>query len=382
MLEEIHQEEHRIFRSEFRKFVAREITPHVRDWESRGGLPRDLWQRMGREGFLCVWLPEEYGGLGLGYEFSVIINEELVRGDAFGVGIPLHSDVAAPYIYKYGSRELKERWLPQCASGEAVCCLALTEPEAGSDLGGIRTTARRDGDGYIINGQKTFITNGHMADLVVLAARTGDQADFWGMSLLVVEGGAAGLARGRRLEKMGCRLMDTAELFFEDCRIPAGHLLGDEGLGSRYLMERLPEERLEISVKCQAMAEEILKEALNYARTRKAFGRAIGNFQHNSFKLAEMATEVELGRTFLEAILLDYLAGRDIVKKVSMAKYWLSEMVNRAAYQAVQLHGGYGYMEEYRVCRMYRDVRVTPIYAGTNEIMKMLISRRLGLRPA
>ncbi|MEW6264850.1 MAG: acyl-CoA dehydrogenase family protein [Thermodesulfobacteriota bacterium] len=375
-------EEHRLFRQSFRRFVAQEITPKVRQWEAEGMVPRDLWLKMGREGFLCPWLPPEYGGLNLGYEFSVIISEELIRGDAFGLGVSLHSDVAVPYIFRYASDEVKARWLPGCAAGEVITALALTEPGAGSDLSALRTRAARAGDQYRLDGQKTFISNGCLADLIIVAARTEPQAGFWGLSLILVAGGAPGLSRGRPLKKMGCHLQDTAELFFEDCRTPLDYLLGQEGLGHKYLLERLPEERLEVAIKCQAMAEEALREALSYARTRQAFGRPIGNFQHNAFKLAEMATEVELGRVFLERLLDDHLSGRDIALRVSMAKYWLAEMVNRVAYQAVQIHGGYGYMEEYRACRIYRDVRVLSIYAGTSEIMKMLISRRLGLRPS
>ena len=374
-------EKHTEFRNAIRELAAREITPHVRKWEAAGGAPRELWRLLGREGFLCPWMPREYGGRGLGYEYSVIIGEELVRADAFGTGIPLHSDVVSPYIYLYGSPEIKQRWLPLCRTGRAVCAIAMTEPGAGSDLSAIRTNAVREGDQYLINGQKTFITNGHSADLIVLAVKTDSQAGFFGTSLLLVEGNAPGLSRGRRLEKMGCHLQDTAELFFEDCRVPSVNLLGQEGMGARYLMERLPEERLEVAVKCQALAEDILKETLQYVKTRRVSGRPVGNFQHNTFKLAEMATEVEVGRDFLDAVITRYLAGRDIGPKATMAKYWLAEMVNRLAWQAVQLHGGYGLLEENRVCRMYRDARVVSVYAGTSEVMKMLIGRQLGLRP-
>ncbi|MFH1137002.1 MAG: acyl-CoA dehydrogenase family protein [Pseudomonadota bacterium] len=382
MFDDFFTAEHRIFRDSFRKFVSREITPFVRQWERDRGLPRELWLKLGREGFLCPWMPEEYGGLGLGYEYSVIMGEELVRGDAFGTGIPLHGEVVSPYIHLYGSEEVKRKWLPRCRAGEAVCAIGMTEPDAGSDFGALKTSAVKNGDVYVVNGRKTFITNGSSADLVVLAAKTDPASPMFGLSLLLVEAGLPGFSRGRPLEKMGCHLADTAELFFDDCPVPVGNLLGGEGLGLKQLMSRLPEERLEIAVKCQAMAEEILKEALKYAKTRRAFGRPIGAFQHNAFKLAEMATEVELGRAFLDGLLRDYLAGRDIVKKVSMAKYWLSDMANRVADEAVQLHGGYGYMDEYRVCRMYKDIRAARIYAGTNEVMKLLISRQLGLRPS
>ncbi len=373
-------EEHEIFREGFRRFVAAEITPHAAEWEEARAVPRSLWRKMGEQGFLCPWLPEEYGGLGLDFAYSVIINEELARGDGFGVGVPLHSDVAVPYIASYGTPEAKERFLPGCTTGEVIAAVGFTEPDAGSDLAAIRTTAVRDGDSYVLNGQKTFITNGAVADVVVVAAKTEPEAGHRGVSLILVDGEAPGFSRGRTLEKMGYHMQDTAELVFEDCRVPAFHLLGEEGRGFKLMMEKLQQERLEVSVKCQTMAEECLKEALEYAKTRTAFGKPIGCHQANAFRLAEMATEVELGRTFLDDLIAAHLRGEEIVQRVSMAKYWLAEMVNRVAYQAVQLHGAYGYMEEYRICRLYRDVRGLPILAGTSEIMKLIISRNLGLR--
>ncbi len=373
--------EHEIFRDTFKKFVAKEVTPFVPQWEEERAVPRDLWLKMGQYGFLCPWLPENYGGLGLGFEYSLIINEELIRGDGFGVGVPLHSDVATPYIFSYGNDAVKERWLPGCASGEVITAIGLTEPNTGSDLGAIRTRAVRDGDSYVINGQKTFITNGYFADLVVVAVKTDPEAGHRGISLILVDKDSPGFSRGRKLEKMGYHMQDTAELFFEDCRVPATNLLGEENKGFKYMMEKLQRERLEVCIKCQVNAEEALKEGLEYAQTREAFGRAIGNFQNTAFVLAEMATDVKLGRVFLDKLIVDHIEGKDIVQEVSMAKYWLGEMVNRVAYQAVQIHGGYGYMEEYRICRIYRDVRALSIFAGTSEIMKLIISRNLGLNP-
>ncbi len=374
-------EEHLIFRDSFKKFVAKEITPNIAEWEKQQAVPRSVWKKMGEQGFLCPWLPEEYGGLGLGFDYSVIINEELLRGNAYGVEVPLHSDVATPYIYSYASSEMKKRWLPGCTTGEVVTCIGLTEPNTGSDLAAIRTKAVRDGDSYVINGQKTFITNGYIADLIVLAVKTDPNAGHRGISLILVDKDAPGFHRGRKLEKMGAHLAETAELFFEDCRVPASNLLGEEGKGFKYMMEKLQQERLEVSIKCQGLAEEALKEALSYVNVREAFGKLIGNFQYNAFRLADMATEVQLGRTFLDSLIKDHIAKKNIVQKVSMAKYWLGEMVNRVAYQALQLHGGYGYMEEYRVCKIYRDVRALSIFAGTSEIMKLIISRGLGLNP-
>jgi len=380
-MKQIYSSEHDIFRDTFKKFVGKEITPFVPQWEADRAVPRDLWLKMGEYGFLCPWLPEKYGGLDLGFEYSVIINEELIRGDGFGVGVPLHSDVAVPYISTYGNDTVKERWLPGCASGEVITAIGLTEPNTGSDLGAIRTRAVKDGDSYVINGQKTFITNGFFADLIVVAVKTSPEAGHRGISLILVDKDAPGFSRGRKLEKMGYHMQDTSELFFEDCRVPATNLLGEENKGFKYMMEKLQRERLEVCIKCQVNAEEALKEGLEYAKTREAFGRPIGNFQNTAFMLAEMATDVELGRVFLDKLVFDHIQGKDIVQEVSMAKYWLGEMVNRVAYKAVQIHGGYGYMEEYRICRIYRDVRALSIFAGTSEIMKLIISRNLGLNP-
>jgi acyl-CoA dehydrogenase len=373
--------EHRHFREVFRKFVAKEITPHAEEWEANRAVPRELWKKMGNQGFLCPWLPEEYGGLELDFRYQVIINEELVRGDGFGVGVPLHADVATPYIYTYGTEEVKKRILPKTTTGEVICAIGLTEPNAGSDLAAINTKAVRDGDYYVINGQKTFITNGMFADVITVACKIDSGDGSRGISLIVVEADSPGFSRGRKLEKMGYHMQDTAELFFEDCRVPAANLLGQEGQGFKYMMAKLDRERLEVSIKCQAMAEECLKEALNYAKVREAFGRTIGTFQHNAFKLAEMATEVEIGRTFINTLIEEHIRGENINVKVSMAKAWIGEMVNRIAYHAVQIHGGYGYMEEYRICRLFRDVRALSIFAGTTEIMKLIIARKLGLSP-
>ena len=377
----IYHEEHDIFRDTFRKFVAKEVTPFVSQWEENRAVPREIWVKMGEYGFLCPWLPEKYGGLDLGFEYSVIINEELIRGDGFGVGVPLHSDVATPYIFSYGSDTVKDRWLPGCATGEVITAIGLTEPNTGSDLAAIRTRAVKDGDSYVINGQKTFITNGYFADLVVVAVKTNPEAGHRGISLILVDKDAPGFSRGRKLEKMGYHMQDTAELFFEDCRVPASNLIGEEHKGFKYMMEKLQRDRLEVCIKCQVNAEESLKEGLEYAKTREAFGRPIGNFQNTAFVLAEMATDVKLGRVFLDNLIAGHIQGKDIVQEVSMAKYWLGEMVNRVAYQAVQIHGGYGYMEEYRICRIFRDVRGLSIFAGTSEIMKLIVSRNLGLNP-
>ena len=374
-------QEHSDFRKVFKKFVAKEITPHREEWDKAGIVPRDLWLKMGKQGFLCPWLPEEYGGLDVDVRYSLlIVNEELAWGDGFNVGVPLHSDVATPYLYSYGTEDLKRKLLPKTTTGEGICAVGLTEPDAGSDLASIRTSAVKDGDHYIINGQKTFITNGMSADIIMTACKVVSATGQKGISMIVVEGDTPGLTR-RKLHKMGQDGQDTAELAFEDCRVPKSNLLGEEGQGFKYMMEKLARERLEVCVKCQAMAEEAFREALEYGKVREAFGRPIGDFQHNAFKLADMATEVELGRNFLETLVAEYINGDNINTRVSMAKAWLGELVNRVAYQAVQLHGGYGYMEEYRISRLYRDVRALSILAGTTEIMKLIIARSLGLKP-
>jgi acyl-CoA dehydrogenase len=374
--------EERDFRLVLKKFIAKEITPYREEWDKNRGVPREAWLKMGKQGFLCPWLPEEYGGVGLDFKYSVIIGQELVRGDGMGIGVPNHSDVAVPYVYSYGSEELKKKVLPKATTGEAIFCLAVTEPNAGSDAAAIRTRAVRDGDYYVISGQKTFITNGTFADVMVVACKIDSPSNpKKKVSLFAVEGDSLQYVKRRQLEKMGRHATDTTELFFDDCRVPAGNLLGEENEGFKYMMEKFNQERLEVCVKCQTYAEECFKEGLEYAKVREAFGKPIGNFEHNAFKLAEMATEVELGRTFLNTCVEEFVRGEDITMKVSMAKAWLGEMVNRVAYHALQLHGGYGYMAEYRICRLYQDVRALPIFAGTTEIMKVIVARRLGLSP-
>lgn len=381
MLESIWTDSHRIFHKSLKRFIKKEITPNVEAWEKEGAVPRELWLKMGEQGYLCPWLPEEYGGMGAGFEYSVIINQELIRGDGFGIGVPLHNDVASPYLYSYGSDEIKQMYLPKCATGEVITAVAFTEPNTGSDLSSIRTTAIRKGDHYEINGQKTFITNGYYADLVILAVKTSPERGQKGISLIAFPTDTPGFHRGRKLKKLGYHMQDTAELFFEGSRVPTCNLLGEEDMGFRYMMEKLQQERLEISIKAQTLAEEALNEAISYAKTRVVFGKPVGDHQFNAFRLADMATEVELGKVFLEQLIFDHMAGREVVKKVSMAKYWLSEMANRVAYQALQIFGGYGYMEEYRIARIYRDVRCLPIIGGTSEIMRLIVSRLLGFDP-
>jgi len=379
LLDKVYTEEHRIFRDSLKKYLEKNVVPYVEEWEEAGIVPRKAWKDFGDQGFLCTWLPEEYGGSGVGFEYSIIIIEEMERTNQMGFMAPLHSDVVVPYIYSFGNEEQKRRWLPGCASGDIITAVAMTEPEAGSDLASIRTTAVKDGDDYIINGQKTFISNGILCDLVIVATLTNPESPHSGMSLIVVEDGTPGFVKGRKLDKIGMKSQDTSELFFGDCRVPAANLLGEEGGGFKHLMEKLQQERLVSAWGSQIMAELALEYTIEFTKSRVAFGRPISRFQHNSFKLAEMATEVELGRTFIEALTLDHMEGKDIVKKVSMAKYWISEMANRIAQQGVQLHGAYGYMEEYPIARLFRDVRIQTIFAGTSEIMKLIISRMIHL---
>ena len=376
-----YNEEHEIFRESLKKFIDNEIVPYIDEWEEKREIPLSLWKKMGSLGYLCPFVDEEYGGSGVGFEYSVIIIEELGKVNV-GLGIATHNDILVPYLTKYATEEQKKRWLPGCTTGDYIMAVAMSEPDTGSDVSAIKATAVKDGDDYIINGSKTFITNGSLTNLVVLACKTDLKAKprTNGVSLFVVEEGAPGFSKGNKLNKLGLHIEGTAELFFDNCRVPKSNLLGEEGKGFYYLMSGLQRERLVICTWGQIMAEQILKEGIEYAKTREAFGQPIGNFQHNAFKIAEMATEVELGRTFLDKLTTDFIDGKDIVTKVSMAKWWIAEMANRIAYQCLQLHGGYGYMEEYPICRLFRDVRAQTLYAGTTEIMKLIISRNLGFR--
>ncbi len=377
----IFKEEHRIFRNTFRKYLDKEVVPFIEKWEEDGMVPKEAWRKMGGNGFLCTWLEEAYGGPGAGLEYSVIINEEIFYIGAIGLAVGLHSDATVPYIYRFGSEVQKMRWLPGCVSGDIITCIAMTEPNAGSDVAAIRSTAVREGDEYVINGQKIFISGGLHSDLAVVAVKTDPNAlpPHEGMSMICVEAGTPGLSKGRKYKKMGLHSQDTAELIFEDCRVPVSNLIGEEGKGFFYLMENLQGERLVITIMAQSMAEAMLDMTIKYCKERRAFGKPISSFQHNTFKIAEMATEIQLGRSFLDSLVADFVKGRDILMKVSMAKAWCAEMANRVAYDCVQLHGGYGYMEEYPICRFARDARVIPIFGGTSEIMKVVVGRMMGL---
>jgi acyl-CoA dehydrogenase len=376
-------EDHRIFQESVRRFVEKEIVPHIDQWEEDKLVPREVWRRLGAQGFLCPWLPEEYGGSGTDISYSVIIQEELTRSTCYGVasGVRAHADIVVPYVERYGTPEQKKEILPGSTTGEIIMAMGMTEPDCGSDLAAIRTTALKSGNGYVINGQKTFITNAIHCDWVVLAARTDKKADppYTGVSLLLVPVNAPGFSKGRKLRKMGLHSQDTGELIFDDCKVPQSCLLGEEGAGFRYLMENLSQERLAISIGTITIAEKMLELTLDYTRNRAVFGKPISRHQHNAFKLVELATEIEMGRTFVESLIERRMEGVDIAREVCMAKWWLAEMANRVAYDCVQLHGGYGYMEEYLICRLYRDVRAQPIVGGTNEIMKRILAQMMRL---
>ncbi|MFL8939317.1 acyl-CoA dehydrogenase family protein [Rossellomorea oryzaecorticis] len=374
-------EDHEIFRSSLRKFLQKEAYPHYQQWEEDRLVPRSFWKQMGDQGFLCPDVDEEYGGSGVDWGFSVIINEELERVGSGLIGIGLHNDIVVPYISEYGTAAQKKRWLPSCTSGDMITAIAMTEPGAGSDLAGIKTTARLTGDHYIVNGQKTFITNGIQSDLVIIACKTdtGAVPPHKGISLLAVERDAEGFSRGRKLEKVGLHCQDTAELIFEDCIVPKQNLIGEEGKGFHYLMKKLQQERLVVAIAAQVSSEHMFALTLDYIKSRQAFGNSISQFQHIQFKMADMAADIEMGRAFLDGLIAEHMRGIDVNAKVSMAKLKLTEMSRRIAAECMQLHGGYGYMEEYEIARRYRDVPVASIYAGTNEIMKVIIAKNLGL---
>lgn len=373
-------EEHVMFRDTVRKYLEKEVVPHVEEWEKDGITPRSAWKKLGDQGFLCMDVPEEYGGLGADFLYSVIMTEEMSRTNHSGLCTALHSDVVVPYITAYGSREIKEKYLPGCVSGDIIAAVAMTEPDTGSDLAAIRTTAADDGDSVILNGQKTFISNGINCGIVIVAARDpGIENPYGAIDLYVVEEGTPGFEKGKKIDKIGWHSQDTAELYFTDCRVPVANRLGEKGSGFLHLMEKLQQERLMVAIGSMAAAEYMLDITISYCRERTAFGRPISGFQANQFAIVEMATEVKLGRTFLDKLIVDHMEGRNLVVEVSMAKYWITEMANRVADRCLQLHGGYGYCEEYPIARAWRDIRVSRIFAGTNEIMKQIAARFMGL---
>src|SRR5450755_1799047 len=380
MQRDIFTSEHDAFRDLVRSFIAREITPYHDQWERDGVVSRDVWLAAGRAGLLGIDIDEKYGGGGnTDYRFYLIFDEELARAGSTGPAFSVHNDINGQYLQRLASPEQCERWLPGYCSGELITAIAMSEPGAGSDLQGIRTSAVRDGDHYMLNGQKTFISNGQLADLVIVVARTDTGAGHGGISLLMVERGMAGFERRRNLDKIGMHAQDTSELFFTDVRVPAENLLGDEGGGFVALMQNLPRERVAIGTTALAGAEKVFEDALEYSKQRQAFGRPIGRFQHNRFMLAEMATELAVARAFTDRAVTEHNAGRLSNEDASMLKWWNTELCNRVVDKCVQLYGGYGYMREYSVARAFMDGRVFFNDAGTTEIMKEIIGRGLGV---
>ena len=375
----IYTQEHEDFRSTVREFLEREVVPHHDQWEKDGQVSREVWTRAGAQGLLCFDVAEEYGGAGVqDFRYNMVVAEEISRVGASGLGFPVHTDVIVPYISSLATDEQKHRWLPGCVSGELISAIAMTEPGAGSDLQGIRTSAVDKGDHYVLNGSKTFISNGIMSDIVIVVARTNPDAGHQGISLLVVERGMDGFERGRNLEKVGLKAQDTAELFFDNVHVPKQNLLGEEGSGFISLMNNLPQERVSIAAIAVAACEHVLQLCLDYARERQAFGRPIGKFQHNRFLLAEMATEVHIARVFVNDCVTKLNAGEVDTALASMAKWWTTELQKKVVDQAVQLFGGYGYMMEYPVARAFVDSRIQTIYGGTTEVQKEIIGRMLG----
>jgi alkylation response protein AidB-like acyl-CoA dehydrogenase len=372
--------DHEAFRASVREFVERTLKPRAEQMLEVKSIDRDIWKEAGKVGLFGLDIPEEFGGAGAGdYRFNAIAAEE-VAGFNFAVSscFGIHSDVCPPYIVDLGTEEQKQRWLPGMASGELICAIAMTEPSGGSDLAALKTTAVRDGDAWILNGSKTFITNGYQADLVIVAARTDPSKGAKGITLLMVERGMEGFVNGRKLDKVGMDESDTAELFFENVRVPDENRLGEEGMGFIAMMQRLPQERVGAAVSNVAHAKAILEETIQYAKDRKAFGQPIGAFQHNKFLMAELVTKIEVAEAYVDDCVAAHAQGTLSAVDAAKAKWWSSQVQNDVLDHCVQLHGGYGFMNEYRVARAWRDARVTKIWAGSNEIMKELIGRDLG----
>ena len=374
--------DHESFRDSFRRFLDKEVAPFHADWEEQGYVDRAVWNKAGENGFLCTSMPEEYGGAGVDKLFSVIEMEELGRSGFSGIGYSLHSEIVAPYLLHYGTEAQKKKFLPKLASGELISAIAMSEPAAGSDLQGVKTRAIRDGDHYVLNGSKTFITNGWHADLVIVVAKTNPAAGGKGTSLLLVERGMPGFETGKRLKKIGLKAQDTAELFFSDVKVPMENLLGGEAFENRgfiCLMEQLPWERLQIAITAVASSQAAIDWTTAYVKERKVFGQPVGNYQNTRYKLAEMQTEVQVAQVFLDKCTELLIVDKLDTATASMAKYWTTDLQCKVMDECVQLHGGYGYMWEYPIARAYADARVQRIYGGTNEIMKEVISRSMGL---
>lgn len=375
--------EHESFRDSFKRFMDREIAPFHEAWEEQGYVDREVWQKAGANGFLCMTLPEAYGGTDADKLYSVVQMEELGRAGFTGIGYGLHNEIVAPYILNYGTESQKQKYLPKFASGEMVGAIAMSEPAAGSDLQGVKTSAIKQADGsYLLNGSKTFITNGWHADLIIVVAKTDPSAGAKGTSLLLIERGMPGFEKGKRLKKLGLRAQDTSELFFHNVKVPATQLLGGpdyEGKGFICLMEQLPWERLQIAITAVAAAQAAIDWTVKYTQDRKVFGQAVANFQNTRYKLVELQTEVQIAQVFIDKCCELVNVGQLDTQTASMAKYWCTDLQCKVMDECVQLHGGYGYMWEYPITRAFADARVQRIYGGTNEIMKEVISRAMGL---
>jgi acyl-CoA dehydrogenase len=375
----IYSTDHELFREQFRKFLRKEVVPYYESFEKEGRVPREVWKKAGAAGFLCPWLPEAYGGSGADFLYSTVMMEVIAEQNLLGFYINLHNDIVVPYLWSYGNEAQRKRWLPKCCTGEFIAAVAMTEPGAGSDLQSIRARAVREGGEYVINGQKTFVSNGLMNDLCIVAVKTDPEArpTHKGISLIVVEAGTPGYEKGRRLEKIGLHAQDTAELSFVDCRVPVENLLGGEGEGFKMMMRKLQQERLVVSTWCVSLMWSVLALTRDYIKERNAFGRPLSSFQNTRFKMAEMHTVAEITQTFLDRLIEAHARGEQIDTETAMVKYWAGENAKQVVDECLQFFGGYGYMEEYPIARIYRDVRVQTIFAGTTEIMKEIISRNM-----
>ncbi|MBM4253448.1 MAG: acyl-CoA dehydrogenase [Deltaproteobacteria bacterium] len=375
----IFQEEHELFRANFRRFLKDEVLPHRDQWEQDGIVPHSVWKRCGELGFLVPQAPTQYGGLGVeDFRYEAVMLEELAYFDEYGLMLSLHTTIVAPYIIAYGSEEQKARIIPKIVSGETILAVAMTEPGAGSDLAGMRTTAVNKGDHWVINGQKTFISNGINSDLVLVAAKT-DPSNPHVMGIFMVERDQPGFRRGRRLKKIGLHSQDTAELYFEDLKVPQSNVLGHPGKGFHYLMAQLATERLSLAVGSVAACRGALDMTMKYVRERTAFGKPISAFQNTQFKLAELATETDIAQIYIDRLIQDQMAGKITPEQACGAKYWASDLACKVIDECLQFHGGYGYMQEYPISRMYVNARIGRIYAGTNEIMKSVIAKQMKL---
>ena len=380
MKRDLFDADHESFRDTVRAFCEKEVVPNHAEWEKASIVPRELWLKAGELGLLGFMMPEEFGGGGIDdFRFNAVLQEELTRVGGSGVGFALHTDLVSGYLLSYANDEQKARWFPKFCTGEMITALAMTEPGTGSDLQGMVTTAVKDGDNYVLNGSKTFITNGINADFVIVACKTDPSAGAMGVSLIVVERGMEGFERGRNLDKMGLKAQDTAELFFDNVRVPVANLLGEEGKGFIYLMEKLPQERLTISVVAAAACRNVIDMTLEYVKDRKAFGKPIGSFQNSRFVLAELETEQQIAQVFVDRSIMELNAKNLSVSDAAMGKWWTTELQKKTVDKCLQLFGGYGYMAEYPISKAYVDTRIQTIYGGTTEIMKEIIGRTMGL---